>query len=286
MAGTLLKIKLFNWLLIIDIIVVLLIIAIIFIPTNIVRVILGLPFLLFFPGYMLVEALFIRKEGMDSIEQVALSFGLSLAVVALIGLGLNYTPWGIKLEPVLYSVSAFIILTSVVALVRQIKLRTITLTQEFTLKLPGWEGNQLNKSLSVILVIAILGSLCVLGYVIAVPKASESFTEFYILGSEGKAENYPEQLTLGETGRVIVGIINHENTQLNYRIEVLIDNQESGEMGPISLIDGEKWESEMTFTPRVPGDSQKVEFQLFKEDNMVTPANSLYLWINVKDKVN
>ncbi len=64
---------------------------IILFPSNILRIILGLPFLLFFPGYTLVAALFTRKEGMGSIERVALSFGLSIAVVPLIGLILNYT---------------------------------------------------------------------------------------------------------------------------------------------------------------------------------------------------
>jgi len=38
----------------------------------------------------------------------------------------------------------------------------------------------------------------------------EPFTEFYILGPEGKADNYPTDYVLGENGTVIVGIVNHE----------------------------------------------------------------------------
>ncbi len=41
--------------------------------------------------------------------------------------------------------------------------------------------------------------------------AGERFTEFYILGLEGKADNYPDELTVGEEGRVILGIVNHEH---------------------------------------------------------------------------
>jgi len=99
-----LKVKLPIDLLIIDILSVLLILIIIFIPATVARVILGLPFLLFFPGYVLVAALFPRSE-MDAIERIALSFGMSIAVTTLIGLGLNYTSWGIRLETVLYSIS-------------------------------------------------------------------------------------------------------------------------------------------------------------------------------------
>ena len=100
------KLKTLNGILIIDILSVLLILSVVFIPSTVARVILGLPFLLFFPGYTLVAALFVKKEGMDNIERVALSCGMSIAITALIGFGLNYTPWGIRLEPVLYSLTA------------------------------------------------------------------------------------------------------------------------------------------------------------------------------------
>ena len=47
-----------------------------------VRTLLGLPFLLFIPGYVLIFALFPAKKtdrGIDVIERIALSFGLSIA---------------------------------------------------------------------------------------------------------------------------------------------------------------------------------------------------------------
>jgi len=37
-------------------------------------------------------ALFPGKDDLDGIERIALSFGLSIAVVPLMGLALNYTP--------------------------------------------------------------------------------------------------------------------------------------------------------------------------------------------------
>ena len=116
------RIKILNGILIIDILSILLILSIAFIPSTVVRVILGLPFLLFFPGYVLVAALFVKKEGRDNLETVALSCVMSIAVVALIGFGLNYTPWGIRLEPVLYSIAGFIIVMSAVALTRQARI--------------------------------------------------------------------------------------------------------------------------------------------------------------------
>ena len=116
------RIRLQNELLLLNILAVLLIIIITFFPSNVLRIILGLPFVLFFPGYTLIAALFPRRTTLDSIERVALSFGLSIAAVPLIGLILNYTPWGIELEPILISITIFIIATSLIAWYRRHKL--------------------------------------------------------------------------------------------------------------------------------------------------------------------
>ena len=80
-----------------------------------VRVLLGLLLVLFLPGYSLVAALFPRKGDLDGIARIALSFGLSIAVVPLLGLALNYTPLGIRLVPVLLGLSLFTILLALVA---------------------------------------------------------------------------------------------------------------------------------------------------------------------------
>ncbi len=52
----------------------------------------------------------------------ALSFGLSIAVVASIGLALNYIPWGIRLHPVMFSLLGFIIILAAVAWYRRRRL--------------------------------------------------------------------------------------------------------------------------------------------------------------------
>lgn len=116
------KIKIRNELIPLNVLVVVLIIAIIFFPSNALRIVLGLPFVFFFPGYALMAALFPGKKGINTIERIALSFGISIAIVPLIGLILNYTRWGIRLEPVLYSVASFIFIASIVAWLRRRRL--------------------------------------------------------------------------------------------------------------------------------------------------------------------
>lgn len=87
-----------------------------------IRLILGLPLVLFLPGYSLIATLFLRKADLDGIERVALSFGVSFAIVPLLGLALNYTPFGIQLSPVLIVLSVFSMSLALVAYIRRCKL--------------------------------------------------------------------------------------------------------------------------------------------------------------------
>ena len=57
---------------------------------------------------------------------------------------------------------------------------------------------RLNKMLTLVLTLIILGTIGYFSYVITVPQGQEPFTEFYILGTEGKAHSYPKQLKVGE----------------------------------------------------------------------------------------
>ena len=100
-----------------------------------VRVVLGLLLVLFLPGYSLVAALFPRRDDLDGIERIALSFGLSIAVVPLIGLALNYTPFGIRLVPVLLGLSLFTVLLAVVAGVRRVWMPE---AERFVVAVDGW----------------------------------------------------------------------------------------------------------------------------------------------------
>jgi hypothetical protein len=78
----------------------------------------GSVLVLFLPGYALIEALYPKRE-LDELTRFALSIGLSLALVPLIGLVLNYTPFGIRLIPVALSLAGLTVILLVVALTRK-----------------------------------------------------------------------------------------------------------------------------------------------------------------------
>ncbi|MBN1369448.1 MAG: DUF1616 domain-containing protein [Dehalococcoidaceae bacterium] len=250
------------------------------------RIILGLIFILFSPGYSLIAALFPSKGSLGTVERLALSIGISIAIVPLIGLALNYTPLGIRLYPVLLSVLAFILIMVIIAWYRRSRLLPeerfqLNLRQNTESLRRSWlSQGKLDRILNIVLVVAITGTLITLAYVVANPKVGEKFTEFYILGAEGKADDYPQTVILGESAWVTVGLINREQESTTYEIEITIEGQTASALGPVSLEHDETHETRADFTPSETGENQKVEFNLYKNGSSEVYL-SLHIWIDV-----
>lgn len=272
-----------------------------------VRIPLGLLMVLFVPGYTLIAALFPKKADLEGIERTALSFGLSIAVVPLIGLGLNYTPWGIRLTPVVISLAIFTIVMAAAAYWRRMHLPAEErFSIQFRETINTWKGEiladdkgRLDKALTIILILTIFLSIAALVYVIVTPKQGEKFTEFYILGPDGKAYDYPTNVQAGNCSTVIVGVVNHEYTLVNYTMSISLNNtpvnnstiihnfgDDPNLVYPIlsmnlTLLHNETWEKPVSYVLNHTGDGQKLEFLLYREGNFTSSYRDLHLWVNV-----
>lgn len=140
-----------------------------------------------------------------------------------------------------------------------------------------------DKALSGILGFLILAAIGAIVYITHTPPIGGRFTEFYLLGVDGKAEAYPKELAVGEEGKVLVGIVNHEYQEMHYRVVVRIGRIENEEIGPVALEHDEEWEQEVSFIPEKAGEKQEVEFFLFRVGDS-EPYDSLLLLVNVREK--
>ena len=252
--------------------------------TGPLRIGLGFLFIIFFPGYTLLSALFPKRGVLGGIERLALSFGLSIAVVPLIGLILSYTPWEIKLYPVLISITIFIIAMSAIGWYRQRKLPAVNrLSITLRVTLSDWSVmSKLHRGLSISLMVVTAAALGFIGYTIAVSEQSESFTEFYILGIAGKTEDYPEQLVLGEACNIVIGVVNYEHQPASYRVRITIDGVEASEVNIGTLPHEAKYEERVNFIPQVAGEKQRVDLYLYKNGEEETHfGGHLHLYIDV-----
>lgn len=268
--------------------ITLLTVAFVLIPPlnkTFIRTILGVLLVLFIPGYSLIAALFPKKKDLDGIERAALSFGLSIAVTPLIGLALNYTPWGIRLDPILVSLTIFTLAMATIAFLRRKGLsdeeKFFVPLGEFTRNIKdSFKGeSRTERILSIILIISIVLAISTTVYIIVKPKEGEKFTEFYILGPDGKASNYPHNLTSGQTGSMIIGVVNHEYTTTDYRLVIKVNNITLKTQN-LTLSSGEKVEIPYNYTPETSG-QKKLEFLLYKLSDNATVYRSLHLWLNV-----
>ena len=142
-------------------------------------------------------------------------------------------------------------------------------------------AKRLSKALSVILGLAILATIGAIIYISNEPNTGEKFTEFYLLGPGGKAENYTKDISLGESAPVLLGIVNHEKQPAAYRFEVLSDNTTTYSKGDINLQNDGKWEGEVPVKPLSAGENRKVEFYLYK-GSAAEPYLKLRLFVNAR----
>jgi uncharacterized membrane protein len=261
----------------------LLVTCIAFVPSDMPRIVLGLPFVLFFPGYAFIGALFPRRESLNGVERVALSFGLSLAIVPLLTLALNYL-WEISIYPILISVAAFTAIMSGVAYYRQKRLpQHERYEPQINLPLLRWHRLSHNDSiLAIALAITAVAAITAVVYTATRPRSTDRFTEFYILGPRGSVEYYPANIVLGASADVTVGIVNREGEQLTYNVGVSLNGTMLLSTDGIALEDGGTWEEAVALTPVAAGDDQKVEFLLYREGES-EPYHELRLWIDVRD---
>jgi uncharacterized membrane protein len=276
------------------------------------RIVLSLPVILFLPGYCLIAALFPKGSDIDLIERIALSFGLSIAVVPLMGLGLNFTPWGIRLDPLLVSLTVFTLVMILAA-----HYRRALLPSEERFRVPFSEmavtlwnaispagASRADRLLSIVLVLAILLAVLSTVYVIVVPKEGERFTEFFILGEKQKAADYPDRISVGQNYPLYIGVGNHEYRNVTYTIEtwgMVVESDDLTNTSRILAMDP-IWRYSTTLAHNETADIpynlsvektgyNRIEFLLFNEtvprddvrsgDRINASYRDLHLWVTI-----
>jgi uncharacterized membrane protein len=255
------------------------------------RLVMGLAYVLFIPGYLLQALLFPRHDALDSIERAGMSLGLSIALVPALVLLLDRLPWGVSLWSVVIGQVSLVVVSALLAVWRRSRLPAGEAGP------PGlpfgastwWhdqtESNRRIYSFSV-LVLLLLGAA--ITWVLVFPSDGAYFTEFYLLGPSGLAENYPRQSQVGQPLQVTLGVANHERTLQTYRMEVwAVDpwknrRQSLAQRQSFALKPGEKLEWEQAWRMPWEGADQQVEFLLYIQSQK-EPYRRLSLWLKVDE---
>jgi uncharacterized membrane protein len=259
------------------------------------RLLLSSFFVFFVPGYALTAALFPDRNDLDQVERIGLSLGLSVAWVPLLVLILDNLPWGLRLWPFLFGQLFSLVLFAAIATWRRIRL-----TDWRSEHIPAWWQprawwaglNTLDKRLYQLYAAALLLAGLISAYIFLLPCEADSMTEFYMLGKDGLAEDFPRRAFVGEQAYVSIGITNRERSSQTYRLEAwAVDLWEEGrralitEIGPVRLEVGETLEWPFFFSMPWSGKDQRVEFYLYRLEDK-GPYRRLRLWIDVDARLS
>lgn len=293
------------------------------------RVVLGLAFVVSVPGYALVSALFPEADqsmfresshgyhddsttdrwDITGVERVALSFGLTVAVVPLIGLSLSFTPWGFRLVPMMLLLSAFTLLATVVAARRRLALPAEKRFQVWLFPFWSWTRRvrspetRLGALLNLTLLLGILIAAGSVGFVLATPSPADATTGFYLLTENETGglvtADYPEEMVVGEPATLTVGVHNGEFEPVEYTVVVqlqrveleddatrVVERQELGRFER-SLAHNGTWRHQHTVTPTIAGEDLRLQYLLYRGDPPGEPtAETAYrrshLWVDVE----
>ena len=257
---------------------------------TVARPIIGVIAVLFVPGYAFIAALFPQKATLGNGIRLALSFGLSIVVVPLLEIALNYSRWGVRLGPTLVALVVFTLVCVVVASVRRHQLPP---EHRFVVNWPVWHhlGDReatrpatFDRMLSVVLVIAIIASVAVASYVLVMPKPDEHFTEFYLLGANDTLSNYTTQYQVGTPNPVTVVIVNNEGRNVTYNLVISANNSTQRGIvysAEVAIPNGQRWEKQIDLVLNQPGDNVKLDFSLYADHTTADPYRDAHLWVNV-----
>jgi uncharacterized membrane protein len=120
-----LKTKPLRWLEIIVGFTVLTLLVTYLIPSGsllaVLRYVFGFVFVVFLPGYCLMNILFTGRNRVEFVEQLVLSVALSFGLDGLVGLFLGLSPIGINFTSLTVSLSAMVLVFAAVAFVRKLR---------------------------------------------------------------------------------------------------------------------------------------------------------------------
>lgn len=239
-----------------------------------IRVPLGLLAVLVAPGYTAIAALFPGRNDLHTATRLGLSVSTSIMLAAALAPLLSHSPWALRATPSAVTVATVVVLAAAVAAWRRGRLPTDDAPDVSApaARWSSWAPSTTFAALALALGVAIAGA----GLYQTLRAPEPRFTEFYLLGREGWSESYMEPDQAAGAARMTIGITNREGETATYRVVIAADDRVHRRLGPVSLVDGERWEQALSLNPSITRRSRRITLTLLR-DGRDAPYRSLSL---------
>ncbi|WP_049925903.1 DUF1616 domain-containing protein [Halopiger goleimassiliensis] len=294
------------------------------VASPVVRGAIGFPLLFFAPGYAVVSALFPRRtvprdlRASDSsgetrtvtdVERIALSFGLSVAVVPLVGLVTAFL-FGTVTGP--SAVGAIATATVVGVALATVRRGRVPPEERYRFDARRKLGtaaraifdarSTLHLAVNLLLVSTLILALTTVGYAFVAPQDGEEYTNVQLLSENDAGEyvagDYPETVESGEPLSLAVGVENREDRTMEYTLVLqeqwisdgdVIERTELQRTG-YAMNDGESVTDEVSVTPAAESGTVRIAALLYADDVPETPTlenadERAYVWTEIVDEV-
>jgi uncharacterized membrane protein len=191
------------------------------------KILCSIPLLFFIPGYCCISVLYPRDGDLSLPQRIVLSFGFSVPVVLVTALGVYLSLWIFQLDSLIMVLSLISVALILVAHYRRARVRPQDLYRPQFSEIPAalrqvlapLGGDRVDRLLSAALILVMIIAVSTTILVIVLPKENEHFTDFFILGANRMAQDYPYEITGGQNYPMYIGVGNHEKRNTSYTIE-------------------------------------------------------------------
>ncbi|SIS00663.1 DUF1616 domain-containing protein [Natronorubrum thiooxidans] len=296
-----------------------LLLAVVDVASPVVRAIVGFPLLFLAPGYAMVSVLFPREspiEATDStpligqtrdvtdVERAALAFGLSVALLPLLGLVIAALSWGFTTSTVVATVGGFVLVGVAIAAVRRAR---IPLQDRYRFQLGRLlgavraaifgSGSAAHTAVNVVLVVSLLLALTSVGYALVSPQQGEQYTSLQLLTEDESGDlvaGTPSTVEPGDSIAFTTGIENQEGHEQEYTVVVQEQWLEDGDVfertelqrTEHSVSAGETLTVDRDVTPTAESGTVRIAVLLYDDAVPETPTTDNayrdgYFWIEI-----
>ncbi|MBI3160209.1 MAG: DUF1616 domain-containing protein [Chloroflexi bacterium] len=246
-------------------------VALLLLSLAIKSIAIALPAFFFAPGYFTLALVYPEAQKLPLGARLAASIGLSPLIVGVAALAHSYL-----FAAVLPQTASAIAITLMIAIAAVWRRRASQPTAR--------QVHLIESDLSPWTFIrASLVGAVILALILAVwtsERQTPQYTEFYLLGANGRASGYPEEIRLGEPLLLTIGVVNHEGGARGYSVVALQGEDAVGVLMPFEVADEERRELALSIDMLPESGTQRVEIWL-GGDGFEFPYRRLTIWLNV-----
>ena len=288
---------------------------------SFVRFVAGMFLLFVLPGFAMVSILFpaskrparpergdsTRAAGIDSVERLGLSLGLSLVIVPVVVMALAVTEYGLTTGSTTAALAGVTVVAAQLGAIRRLRLPSderFSVAPSVVLRRLGVGESGASATVSsVILLVAIAFAGGALLFSMASPISGAEYTELGIYTEEDGelvAGEFPAEIGAGDEIPASIVVENNEGETTNYTVVVQQQRLEDGavvdrtelDRTSYEVADGERTVDNRSITPVPDGnETVRIAIMLYETDETDVPAQptratadeDVYFWTTVLD---